>query len=36
MEDKGSHFAADLDYCKGCGLCAQICPVDAIMMVAEG
>jgi len=36
MEDKGSYFAADLDYCKGCGLCAQICPVDAIMMVVEG
>lgn len=23
----------DLDYCKGCGLCAQFCPKDAIRMV---
>ena len=25
----------DLSYCKGCGICASICPVDAIMMIAE-
>ncbi len=36
MEDKGSHFAADLDYCKGCGICAKICPVNAIIMIPEG
>ena len=24
-----------LDYCKGCGICASICPVDAIEMVKE-
>lgn len=23
----------DFDYCKGCGICAEICPVDAIEMV---
>lgn len=24
------------DYCKGCGICAETCPVDAIEMVEEG
>ena len=32
----GKTFAGfDLDYCKGCGICADVCPVDAIEMVAE-
>ena len=26
----------DLEYCKGCGICAQVCPADAITMVNEG
>lgn len=26
----------DLDHCKGCGVCAQVCPADAIQMVPEG
>jgi len=26
----------DLTYCKGCGICAQECPADAIEMVPEG
>lgn len=26
----------DLDYCKGCGVCAEECPAKAINMVREG
>lgn len=26
----------DLDHCKGCGICSQVCPVDSIEMVPEG
>jgi pyruvate ferredoxin oxidoreductase delta subunit len=25
----------DYDHCKGCGICAKICPSDAIHMVSE-
>jgi 2-oxoacid:acceptor oxidoreductase delta subunit (pyruvate/2-ketoisovalerate family) len=33
---EGERFAGfDLDYCKGCGICAEVCPVDAIAMVPE-
>lgn len=28
--------AFDLEHCKGCGICAQICPVKCIDMVPEG
>lgn len=28
-------FNADLDYCKGCGICAYVCPVKDIEMVNE-
>ena len=31
----GSHYVFDLDYCKGCGLCAHECPCGYIEMVAE-
>ncbi|MER6084628.1 4Fe-4S binding protein [Streptomyces sp. NPDC001833] len=31
----GRGFAIDLDYCKGCGLCAAECPSGAIEMVPE-
>ncbi len=31
----GQRFRIDLDYCKGCGVCAAECPCGAIEMVAE-
>ena len=31
----GSHYVFDLDYCKGCGICARECPTGYIQMVAE-
>jgi pyruvate ferredoxin oxidoreductase delta subunit len=32
---KGVPPAIDLQYCKGCGICAEMCPVDAIEMRPE-
>lgn len=29
-------YRADYNFCKGCGICAQVCPVHDIEMVAEG
>ncbi|WP_037570378.1 NAD(P)-binding protein [Phaeacidiphilus oryzae] len=31
----GRGFSVDLDYCKGCGLCAEECPCGAIEMIPE-
>lgn len=33
---QGAGPAIDLEYCKGCGICAEECPSDAIEMVVEG
>ncbi len=33
ISNRGSYFAANLDYCKGCGTCARECPVNAIKMI---
>ncbi|MAE11364.1 MAG: 4Fe-4S binding protein [Dehalococcoidales bacterium] len=35
IEEKRGYFVANLDYCKGCSICAKECPSDAIMMVRE-
>ena len=36
LDPAGSYaYAFDLDYCKGCGLCAQECPCGAIEMEPE-
>jgi len=29
------YYESDLYYCKGCGICASICPAKAIMIVEE-
>lgn len=35
VED-GKIVKIDYDYCKGCGICANVCPFDAIEIVQEG
>jgi len=34
-EDEEGYFVANLDYCKGCGICANECYVQCIKMVEE-
>jgi pyruvate ferredoxin oxidoreductase delta subunit len=34
-QKKGKRLETDLDYCKGCGICAKECPFQAITMVKE-
>jgi 2-oxoacid:acceptor oxidoreductase delta subunit (pyruvate/2-ketoisovalerate family) len=31
----GKRGEINLDYCKGCGICAETCPVKAIKMIEE-
>lgn len=33
-ENRGVHF--DWNYCKGCGICANVCPKKCIQMIPEG
>jgi 2-oxoacid:acceptor oxidoreductase delta subunit (pyruvate/2-ketoisovalerate family) len=36
LEEGGAYgYAIDLDYCKGCGICAEECPAGAIAMTDE-
>jgi len=35
IEEKPKCFEANLDICKGCGICAKECPQKAIIMVEE-
>jgi len=35
-QDADGYFVADLDYCKGCGICAHECWPGAITMVEGG
>ena len=34
--DKPTAIAIDYDFCKGCGVCAKVCPAHCITMVEEG
>ncbi len=34
-EKDGKRLETDLDYCKGCGICANVCPVKCIKMIKE-
>ena len=36
IEDKETYFDANLDFCKGCGICAKVCTVVAIKMTTGG
>jgi len=35
-QQEDGRYEADLDYCKGCGICAEVCPVGCIELKEEG
>lgn len=35
VKEGKDYFSADLDYCKGCGVCSKVCPARAIVLVRE-
>ncbi|MEM0038677.1 MAG: 4Fe-4S binding protein [Zestosphaera sp.] len=36
LSEGGDFILIDYDYCKGCGVCASVCPTKAIEMRPEG
>lgn len=34
-QKSGKRLETDFDFCKGCGICAEVCPVKCIEMVKE-
>ena len=36
LDEEGKRKDFNYDYCKGCGVCAKVCPFKAIEMVDEG
>jgi Pyruvate/2-oxoacid:ferredoxin oxidoreductase delta subunit len=36
MIDMGEYYSPNLEFCKGCGICAKECPRNAISMLPEG
>jgi len=36
IEDRDTYFGVNLAFCKGCGICAKVCPSEAISMKTGG